>query len=347
MLMSDPCIYIFEADGVFAMIALYVDDVHVACNNTAWRVAFTALVRSRFDIKDQGDLSDIIGMHITRDRATRTISLDHGKYVREPLDKHDMVDCKPSCMPMDPGFLASISKHIHVPLTGTGRDIYPSLLDSLQYAAVCTRPDISTALSILGSAEANPTVVHMQTLRKVLRYLKGSPSMSLTWGGADSSLQLTCLADADWGNDSETRRSRSRFMFKLGRGAVSYKSRKLSCVAQSSCEAEYYSAADATKEAIHIRQMLSEIFSQPVSGTTTILEDNQSCIAYLQNALLSEKTKHIDMKSHFVKDHVQLGTFKLQYLLTRDMVADMLTKPLPRHALVKHKSAIMGTSGPM
>jgi hypothetical protein len=70
------CIYIFEADGVFAMIALHVDDIHVACNNSAWRVAFTALVRSMFDVKDQGDLSDIIGMHITRDREARTISLD-------------------------------------------------------------------------------------------------------------------------------------------------------------------------------------------------------------------------------------------------------------------------------
>jgi hypothetical protein len=182
-LMSDPCIYIFEADGVFAMTALYVDDIPVACNNTAWRVAFTALVRSRFDIKDQGDLSDIIGMHITRDIAARTISMDQGKYVRELLDKHDMVDCKPSCVPMDPGFLAAIANQTPVPLTCTDQDIYPSLLGSLQYAAVCTRPDISTALSILGFAQANLTVAHMQALKKVLRYLKGSPSMSLTFGG--------------------------------------------------------------------------------------------------------------------------------------------------------------------
>jgi hypothetical protein len=182
-LMSDPCIYIYEADGVFAMIALYVDDIPVACNNTYWRVAFTALVRSRFDIKDQGDLSDIIGMHITRDRAARTISLDQGKYVRELLEKHDMVDNKPSCLPMDPGFLAPISKQTAVPLTGTDRDVYPSMLGSLQYAAVCTRPDISTALSIMGSAHANPTVAHMHALKKVLRYLKGSPAMSLALGG--------------------------------------------------------------------------------------------------------------------------------------------------------------------
>jgi hypothetical protein len=183
-LMSDPCIYIFEADGVFAMIALYVDDIPVACNNTAWRVAFTALVRSRFDIKDQGDLSDIIGMHIIRDRAARTISLDQGKYVRELLDTHDMVDCKPSCLPMDPSFLAAIAKQTPVPLTDTDRDIYPSLLGSLQYAAVYTRPSISTALSILDSAQANPTVAHMQSLWN----LKGSPSMSMTLGGVRTTL---------------------------------------------------------------------------------------------------------------------------------------------------------------
>jgi hypothetical protein len=81
-------------------------------------------------------------------------------------------------------------------------------------------------------------------------------------------------------------------------GAVSYKSRKQTCVAHSTCEAKYYSAADATKEAIQIRHVLSEIVSRPVSGTTTIWEDNQRCIAYSQNALVSEKTKHIDLKYH-------------------------------------------------
>jgi hypothetical protein len=93
--------------------------------------------------------------------------------------------------------------------------------------------------------------------------------------------------------------------------------------------------------------MLSEIFSRPVSGTTTIKEDNQSCIAYSPNALVSEKTKHIDLKCRFVKDHVQLRTIKLRYLPTGDMVADMQTKPLHGPALVKHRSAILGTSGPM
>jgi hypothetical protein len=302
-------------------------------------VAFTALVRSRFDIKDQGELSDIIGMHITRDRTARTVSLDLGKYVHELPEKHDITSYKPSCMPMDPGLFAAISKRPLVPLTGTKLEIYPSVLGSLQYAVVYTRHDISTALSIIDSSHANPTIAHMQAFMKVLRYRKGTPNMSPTLGGGGYGQLIP--------NDIEAKRLRSSLLFTLGRGAVIYKSRKQSYVAQSTCEAEYYSVADATKEAIHIRQILSELFTRHVSGTTTIWEDNQSCIAYSLNALVSGKTKHIDMKYHFVKDHVRLGTIKLRYLPIVDMVADMLTKPLPGPALVKHRSAILGTSAPM
>jgi hypothetical protein len=138
---------------------------------------------------------------------------------RELFEKHDMVDCKPSCLPMDHGFLATISKHTYVPLTGTDLEVYPSMIGSLQYTAVCTRPDISIALSILGSTQDNPTVAHMQALKKVSRYLKGSHNMSLTLrgGGTDNSLLLTSFVAADWGNDCETRRSRLGF-FYTGKG---------------------------------------------------------------------------------------------------------------------------------
>ena len=118
-------------------------------------------------------------------------------------------------------------------------------------------------------------------------------------------------------------------------------------MAQSTCEAEYYSAVDATKEGLHLRQLLGEIFDSPITETTTIWEDNQSAIAYSQNALVSEKTKHIGLKWHFLKDHVEQGTIKLRYLPTDQMVADMLTKPLPGPALARHRSAILGGQDPM
>jgi KUP system potassium uptake protein len=100
-------------------------------------------------------------------------------------------------------------------------------------------------------------------------------------------------------------------------------------VAQSTCEAKYYSAAHATKEGLHLWELMGEIFNAPITETTTIWEGNQSAIAYSQNALVSEKTKHIGMKWHFLKNHVEQGTIKLRYLPTDQMVADMFTKPLP------------------
>jgi KUP system potassium uptake protein len=112
-------------------------------------------------------------------------------------------------------------------------------------------------------------------------------------------------------------------------------------VAQSTCEAEYYYAADATKEGLHLRQLMWEIFNAPITETTTIWEDNQSAIAYYQNALVSEKTKHTGLKWHFLKDHVEQGTIKLRYLPTDQIVADMFTKPLLGLALTRHRSAIL------
>jgi KUP system potassium uptake protein len=118
-------------------------------------------------------------------------------------------------------------------------------------------------------------------------------------------------------------------------------------VAQSTCEAEYYSAADATKEGLYLMQLMGEIFNAPITETATIWEDNQSAIAYSHNALVSEKTKHIGQKWHFLKDHVDQGTIKLRYLPTNQMVADMFTKPLPQPALTRHRSVILGGEDPM
>jgi hypothetical protein len=112
----------------------------------------------------------------------------------------------------------------------------------------------------------------------------------------DHSLQLAGFADADWANDSNTRKYCSGYLFTLGRGPIRYKSKQRTYVAQSTCEAEYYSAADATKEGLHLRQLLGEIFNSPITETTTIWEDNQSAIAYFQNALVGEKTKHVGLK---------------------------------------------------
>jgi hypothetical protein len=130
-------------------------------------------------------------MHITRDRSARTISLDQSKYLRDMLAKYGMTDSKPSSLPMDPGFLAGLAHMTSPPRTGVAKDVYPSLLGSLLYAAVSTCPDVCTALSILGSTQASPTDAHLQALKKALRYLHGTIDMRLALGGGGNRYTVT------------------------------------------------------------------------------------------------------------------------------------------------------------
>jgi hypothetical protein len=113
--MFDPCIYTFRIGDIFAIIALYVDDIPAACSDTTWMQAFKATLAARFKIKDMGDFSQMLGMHITRDRCARTISMDHSKYVTYIMVKHIMSNCKPTSLPMEPGFLSGFA-HIDSPL---------------------------------------------------------------------------------------------------------------------------------------------------------------------------------------------------------------------------------------
>jgi hypothetical protein len=181
------------------MIGVYVDDLPLACDNPTWVSKFKSTMGSRFKTKDLSDLQHILGMHITRDRTARAISINLSQYLAHVLDKHGMTDCSPSALPMDPSFLATVGKATLVPLASRARDVYPILLGSLQYSAVCSRRDISTSLSILCSAHVDPSELHLSALKKVLRYLKDTLHMRPTLGGgrSDHSVQLSCYADAD------------------------------------------------------------------------------------------------------------------------------------------------------
>jgi hypothetical protein len=182
---SDPCISIFRAGHVFAMIALYVDDIPAAYNDATWLTSFKAQLGARFKAKNLGDLYQLLGMDITRDRSARTISQDQSKFLRDILAKYGITDYKPSSLPMDPGFLVGLAHMTSPPLVA--KDVYPSLLGSLQYAAVCT------ALSIIGSTQTSPTDARVQALKKVLRYLHVTIDMRLTLRGGHGPPSLTYM----------------------------------------------------------------------------------------------------------------------------------------------------------
>jgi hypothetical protein len=139
---SDPCIYTFRTGHVFVMIALYVDDIPAACNDATWLASFKAQLGARFKINDMGDLSQLLGMHITRDHSARTISLDQSKYLRDILAKYGMTDSKPSSLPMDLGFLAGLAHMTSPPSPG-----WPRTSTQVSWAVSSTRPSARVSMS--------------------------------------------------------------------------------------------------------------------------------------------------------------------------------------------------------
>ena len=172
-------------------------------------------------------------------------------------------------------------------------------------------------------------------LKRVTRYLKGTKTLELKLGGDLSG--LICYTDADWAENREDRKSNSGYLIQLKGAAVEWGCRKQSCVALSSCEAEYIALAEASKEVVWMRRLLQDLGGE-TTEPTVIMEDNQSVIRMIENDGCRNRTKHIDTRYHFAKELVEKGTIKLQYCPSEDQTADMLTKAVNASKLGKHRT---------
>jgi hypothetical protein len=213
-----------------------------------------------------------------------------------------------------------------------------SAVGSLMYAMTCTRADIAFAVSTVSRFCSNYGTAHWVAVKRIMRYLKGTAHYRLQLGGGAQVL-LSGYCDADWAGDLDERKSTTGYAFYIGDGLVSWNSKRQTTVALSTAEAEYMAATQATKEALWLKQLLNEIGltqSQPV----LIRSDNQGCIALTKNPAYHSRTKHIDIRHHFIRDSVEVGDIELQYCATNDMVADVLTKALARDKHDQHTDTL-------
>lgn len=204
-----------------------------------------------------------------------------------------------------------------------------ALIGCLTYLALSSRPDISAAVNFFSRYQSAPTSEHWSHLKRILRYLKGTVNHGLTFRRNEGSAPLVGYADADWGNDPADRRSISGNVFQVFDGTVSWMTRKQSSVALSSTEAEYVSLSHAVCEAIWLRNLILELgikLDQPV----VLHEDNQSCICIAQEPRDHKRMKHVDIRYNFIREKLQDGTFKIQYIPTNEQLADLFTKGLSR-----------------
>jgi hypothetical protein len=243
------------------------------------------------------------------------------------LDKFRLGECRSVCTPLDPG--AALTK------MGTMLDVadctkYAEMVGCLLYVAVCTRPDIQFAASALARYMSCPTKELMKHVVHVFRYLAGTVDLGLVFEGKGYPI---CFVDSDFGGDVDSRRSTTGYAFMLFGTCVSWQSRLQRTVATSTTEAEYMAAASGAREILWMKILCADL-GMPLS-CVQMQCNNQACIKIIKNPISSAKSKHIDIQYHFVRERVAKGEIGIDYCMTQNMLADVLTKPVARVVLAR------------
>ena len=207
------------------------------------------------------------------------------------------------------------------------------------YAMLGTRPDIAYAVSVVSRFAANPTDHHYAAVKRILRYLKGTIDYQLTFSGDLNNLKG--YTDSDWAGDTDTRRSTSGYVFNIGSGALSWSSKRQATVALSSCEAEFFGQTQAAKEAIWLRNLLSELKpTDNVPKTVVLYGDNQGAIALSKDPVFHPRTKHVAIQLKWQREKVAEGDVDIKWTSTDTQIADGLTKPLAKDAFQSFRKAL-------
>lgn len=284
-------------------------------------------------MKDLGPAKRILGMEIVRDRERKKLWLSQEKYTEKVLQRFNMLKAKPVSSPLAHHFKLSkkqspeteseIEKMKNVP--------YASAVGSLMYSAVCTRPDIAHAVGVVSRFLSNPGKEHWEAVKWILRYLNGTRNVCLCFG-TDQPV-LVGYTDADLAGDNDGRRSTTGYLLTFAGGAVSWRSKLQNCVALSTTEAEYIAITDAGKEVLWMKKFLKELGIK--QEKFVLYSDNQSAIHLSKNPSFHARSKHIDVRYHWIRDVLESKQLDLEKIHTDENGADMLTKPLTRDKLMR------------
>ncbi|KAK9873685.1 hypothetical protein WA026_023685 [Henosepilachna vigintioctopunctata] len=314
----EHCIYVKSKDNLLTIIALYVDDFFVFTNDVSEEIFLIENLSNNFMIKNLGEAKKCLGMNITRNYEKGTIVIDQKDYILQLLEKFNMSECKSVKTPLESKLEFDLTKE-------NCKDVpYQELIGSLMYLAVLTRPDIAYSVSFLSQFNNNHSVEQWKCAKRILRYLKSTKDNCLVF--TKSTDNLHGFVDADWGSDKLDRKSYTGFVFKISNSAISWESKKQRTVALSSTEAEYMAMAEATKEAIYLQNLIFEITGK--LNYITLFNDNKSAQALANNPVYHKRSKHIDIRYHFIRDAVLNNQIKLEYLQIDKMTADIFTKSL-------------------
>jgi hypothetical protein len=327
---TDASLFIFHRGTDIVYLLLYVDDIVLTASSDGLLRRTIDALQQEFSMKDLGPLHHFLGLSVTRQHGSMHLSQRH--YVLEILERAGMSDCKPCSTPID----------THSKLSANGDPVddatdYRSIAGALQYLTF-TRPDIAYAVQQVCLFMHDPRMPHLALIKRILRYLRGTLDHGLLLHRTDPSA-LVVYTDADWAGCPDTRKSTSGYGVFLGDNLISWSSKRQQTVSRSSAEAEYRAVANGVAEASWLRQLLLELHS-PLTRATVVYCDNISAVYLSTNPVQHQRTKHVEIDLHFVRERVALGHVRVFHVPTSSQYADIFTKGLQTSVFMEFCSSL-------
>jgi hypothetical protein len=277
-------------------------------------------------MSDLGLLSYYLGIEVEQKKEYLTIK--QTAYAKKVLEQFGMGDCNATKYPMEPGL------KLHEDKQGERVDAtnYRKMIGCLRYL-LHTRPDVAYSVGVASRFMEKPTVLHVKAVKQILRYLKGTTELGLVYTQEGKMEVITGFSDSDHGADVVGRRSTGGMAFYLNDSLISWCSQKKKTISLSSCESKFIAATATARQALWLRNLLLEITGKE-QQLVTLYVDNNSAIALMKNPVFHGRSKHVDIKYHFIRECVERGKIAVRRVCTDLQRADALTKPLPAIKLV-------------
>ncbi|CAM9002604.1 unnamed protein product [Rhodiola kirilowii] len=329
--LNDYSLFTYNKNGVFLALLVYVDDVILTGTSTTLIQQVKAYIHDLFKIKDLGQLRYFLGFEVAR--SSDGLFLNQRKYALEIISEAGLLASKPSFVPMDCKHKLGLSTAPEL----SDPSSYRRLIGQLIYLTN-TRPDLAYSIHILSQFMSKPTQDHLTAAHKVLRYLKGAPAQGIFYPSGQS-LQMKAYCDVDWASCPVTRKSTSGYAVLLGGSLISWKTKKQAMVSRSSAEAEYRAMAHVCCELTWLHRLLLDL-QVHIPTPIPMYCDNIAAMHIAKNPVFHERTKHVELDCHVVRQHCTSGFVSPCFVPTLSQPADLLTKSIPADQLLKLASKL-------
>ena len=327
---ADPCVRFKKENGNYTVTDTYTDDIFGASNADEEIERRKGEIGKIWEIKDVGETEYFLGMRVQQDLDSGTIRLTQRPYWEHVLNRFGLENVVPRNVPLPVGIV--LDNNMSPKTSSERQDMknkpYRSILGSIMWGQLATRPDLSFSVSLLARFQADPGVEHWSALLHVVGYIKNTLDYGLTYS-RDFDISPTAFVDADYGGCRDTRRSTSGYIFMMAGGPVAWSSKRQATVALSTVEAEYVAMSRCAQQMAWMHSWLDEVeidYSRP----GLIKGDNRGAIALTKNTKDHGKVKHIDIRHHYIRDLLQTGVLAIEHVPSADNLADLFTKSLAR-----------------